>query len=191
MITSLMLSTTIADAAKRDRDGLKQTNAKSAKANKAVKRKNATALKRKKVTGSKRKKVVSRRAPQNKLVVHTQKRKKKSKSRKVKQILKHTLRALVDNTQINEYNFDRRRRHGVRPDYNYDRALPACLPRYAMRDRLVRRGWVDFELIKRNRDKIRLGATNFKGRRFVLVLDSCSGEVLKRRPVRRYWGGGH
>ncbi len=254
MITSLMLSTTIADAAKRDRDGLKisseknhkakakkrsgkvkrsaakngapkkaaakkaaakkaaakkaaakkaaakKASAKKAAAKKAAKKriaKKKRAGSKKKVVASRSKKrsVASRNFPKN--VVHTKKR-KKSKSRKFKKFFKHTLRALVENDNFSNYDFDRRggyRDHYVgdrkRRSYNFDRALPTCLPKHAMRQRLVRSGWVDFELIKRNPNRIRLRATNFNGRRFVLVLDSCSGHVIKRRPVRRYWGGGY
>lgn len=62
-----------------------------------------------------------------------------------------------------------------------------CLPPRKIRRRLAKRGWHNFYIVRMNPRIIKVRATNFNGRRFVLRLDRCDGYILSRRPVRRFW----
>lgn len=63
-----------------------------------------------------------------------------------------------------------------------------CLPKRKIRKKLIKRGWHDFHIIKRGPRRVKLLATNFNGRRFKLVINACAGHIIRRIPMRRYWG---
>ena len=125
-------------------------------------------------------KVHVERRPHNKIIVHKRPAKKK-KFRKFKRFVKKSLRAFENYGPI--YRHNTHRRHGGWEHH--------CVPKHVMRARLVRRGWHDFDLIRRGPHRIRLEATNFKGRRFRLVLNRCTGHIVKKRPIRRHWRYGY
>jgi len=62
-----------------------------------------------------------------------------------------------------------------------------CIPPRKIKRRLKRRGWHNFYIVRMNPRVIRLKATNYNGRRFVLRVDRCEGYILSRRPVRKFW----
>ncbi len=62
-----------------------------------------------------------------------------------------------------------------------------CIPPRKIKRRLARRGWHSFYIVRMNRRVIRVKATNYNGRRFVLRVDRCDGYILSRRPVRKFW----
>ncbi len=80
----------------------------------------------------------------------------------------------------NQYDQDR---------WNKGHWKDGCLPQRKVRRRLIKRGWHDFEVLNEGPRRVRLLATNYNGRRFKLVIHRCSGEILRRKPVGRYWGG--
>ncbi len=187
LVSALMVAPTMASA-KQHKKGYKPYSEKSFK--KAGNQNNKGQRKRagKNVGGNK--KTTGWKKANNKSRAYHHK-KKDSKSRKFKRILKKSLKAF-GGLAIDQYNKGHRGNH--RNNYHYENRYyddDYCLPRRAMRARLIDRGWHDFEFLNRGANRIRLLATNYKGRRFRLVLDNCTGEVIKRRPLRRIWGGGY
>ena len=189
MVAALMISPAVAEAARGDgsykpaqeRAGKKgkkagQKGKKAGKANKAPK-----ATKAKRRTKAQQKKKVARH-PVKPLVIQNHKRKKK-KSRKFKRFLKKSLRAFENYG----YLLKQQQHRAHHNHYGRRNWAPVCVPKHVMRARLVHRGWHDFELLGRGPNRIRLEATNFKGRRFRIVLDRCNGHIIKKRPLRRYW----
>lgn len=91
-----------------------------------------------------------------------------------------------------QYNHNRRgdRRHGEnwRAD-NYGNQ--GCLHPRKIRRRLIKRGWHDFHILKERPRRIVMLATNYNGRRFRIVVDKCDAHIVRRRPIRRYWGWGN
>ena len=114
---------------------------------------------------------------------------KDSKSRKFKRILKKSLKAFgamaLDNLE------SKHRHHYNDHDDNYDRKgkyYNACLPRHVVRTRLIKSGWHDSQIINNGGDYLRMNATNYKGRRYQLLVDACNGAVVKRTSLGRFWG---
>lgn len=66
----------------------------------------------------------------------------------------------------------------------------ACLHPRQIRRRLVKRGWHDFQILRERPRRIVMLATNYNGRRFRIVVDKCDADIVRRRPIRRYWGWG-
>ncbi len=62
-----------------------------------------------------------------------------------------------------------------------------CVRPHKIRKRLKRRGWHNLNVVNVNRRVIRVRATNFNGRRFVLRVNRCDGYIMSRRPVRKFW----
>ena len=62
-----------------------------------------------------------------------------------------------------------------------------CVRPHKIRKRLIRRGWHNLNVVNVNRRVLRVKATNYNGRRFVLRVDRCDGDILSRRPVRKLW----
>lgn len=91
------------------------------------------------------------------------------------------------NTQKHKYDdYDRRDRKWRHKQFgNYD-----CLHPRQIRRSLTKRGWHDFEILREMPRRIRMKATNYNGRRFRIVVDKCDATIVRRRPVRRYWGWG-
>ncbi len=185
LVCAVMLTPSLAEAARKG-DGYKPRAEKGVKkkvnknkigGKKAAARKNKKVVKKKK----KAKKVVKSRA--RSAIVH--KPRKKSKSRKFKRLLKKSLKVIGEYSLQDAYGAPRR---GVRARGPYHYGRSACLPKPLIRARLIDRGWHNFELINRRPNRVRLRATNFKGRRFHLVIDRCHGHIIKKRPVRQYWG---
>ena len=165
---------------------------KKAKKKKTGKKKAAASKKRK--TGAKKKKATAKKKTgkrmkkKNQVVRHAPR--KKSKSRKFKKLVKKSLRIMGDYALQDAYRVPPRGVRARRP-YGYDYGGPVCLPKPLIRARLIDRGWHNFELINRGPHRVRLRATNFKGRRFRLVIDRCDGHIIKRRPIRQYWSYGY
>lgn len=111
---------------------------------------------------------------------------RKNKSRKYKRFLNKSLRAFENKGWRRGHqgrrHYNKRRNH--RP-YDFD---GTCLPQDLLRHRLIESGWHDFRHIANGGSRIRLLATNYNGRRFRLVIDACTGVIIKRRPLRRFWG---
>jgi hypothetical protein len=73
--------------------------------------------------------------------------------------------------------------------YNHKRHWQRdCLPKRKIRRGLIKRGWHDFHILKERPRRIKLLATNYNGRRFKLVLNACTGDIIRRMPMRKYWG---
>lgn len=83
--------------------------------------------------------------------------------------------------------FDYKRNSYNRHEYKYRDWPRDCLPKRKIRRSLIKRGWHDFHILKDRPRRIKLLATNFNGRRFKLVLDACSGDIIRRKPMRKYW----
>lgn len=62
-----------------------------------------------------------------------------------------------------------------------------CVHPRKIRRRLVRQGWHRFRILNMNPRVIRMKASNYNGRRFILRVDRCEGYILTRRPIRRFW----
>lgn len=71
--------------------------------------------------------------------------------------------------------------------YGYRDWRRDCLPKRKIRRSLIKRGWHDFHILKERPRRIKLLATNYNGRRFKLVLNACTGEIIRRMPMRKYW----
>lgn len=182
VIAALMLSPSLAAAQKNNNAGYKPKSENSAKKKgnrNANKGQNKKAKKR--ANNNKGSKKASERKPN--VAAYNPPRKKKSKSRRFKRFLKRTLRDL---SVYAGPVYQGRRYYGQRNNYDYT-PDNYCLPKHKLRRRLVRRGWHDFELVAEHPNRIRLAATYFNGRRFIIVVDRCNGSILKRRPIRSYW----
>ncbi len=79
------------------------------------------------------------------------------------------------------------RRH-KRDSYNRDSARHQCRHPGKIRRELTREGWHDFKFLNQGPFRIRMIATNHNGRRFRMVINRCSGYIVRLRPLRRYWG---
>lgn len=64
----------------------------------------------------------------------------------------------------------------------------ACLHPRQIRRQLIKRGWHDFEVLRERPRRIVMQATNYNGRRFRIVVDKCDAQIVRRHPIRRYWG---
>ena len=58
-----------------------------------------------------------------------------------------------------------------------------CVPREAVRDRLLSEGWGDFRDFEPRGRVVMVQARRPSGRLFDLTIDRCSGEVVDARPV--------
>ena len=193
MTAALMLTPAIAQAARGD-GGYKPAQEKAGKKNKKGKKANNRNTTKHKTQGKtskrhnqgkatqKQTRKQAARPPVNSHAVRAHHHKKK-KARKFKRLIKKSLRAFENYGYLLKQPHHRARHNPYR---HRDRAV-RCMPKHVMRARLVHRGWHDFELINRRPNRIRLEATNYKGRRFRLVLDRCTGHIIKKRPLPRYW----
>lgn len=91
---------------------------------------------------------------------------KHKKSRKYKRYLKKSLRTFND--------------------FLYDDYLDGCLPPRILRASLIDRGWHDFELMDRGPYRIVLFATSYNGKRYRLVVDACTGRIIRRNYLGRF-----
>jgi len=196
LLSVMMLTPNLAQASRSMTDGYMPTLKKSLK-KKAYKKKTGNkkaAVSKKRKPGAKKKKATAKKKrgkrakKKNQVVRHAPR--KKSKSRKFKKLVKKSLRIMGDYALQDSYRVPPRGVRARRP-YGYDYGGPVCLPKPLIRARLIDRGWHNFELINRGPHRVRLRATNFKGRRFHLVIDRCDGHIIKRRPVRQYWSYGY
>jgi|GEM_PF-6934010 len=89
------------------------------------------------------------------------------------------------NYKDQEYKTERFRHEGYNNKRRWQRD---CLPKRKIRRVLIKRGWHDFHIIKERPRRIKLLATNYNGRRFKLVLNACTGDIIRRMPMRKYWG---
>ena len=87
------------------------------------------------------------------------------------------------------------RRHPVPPGYVY-RDNPAnrygsanCLPREAVRERLVSDGWRDFQGFDMRGDTARINARRPNGDLYALNVDRCSGDIVGSRIIERAGAG--
>lgn len=82
------------------------------------------------------------------------------------------------------------KRHGNKWDERYEGHYGnyACLHPRQIRRRLIKRGWHDFEILRERPRRIVMRATNYNGRRFRIVVDRCDAHIVRRKPIRRYWG---
>lgn len=209
--TLMMLLPATANAAKRDKDGYKPRFENSYKGDKGSFRRNGNANKgyrktnkrskyydepkyrskknkaknKKRYKNKKRKSYSDRRTPTERLKnfykpkykTHDYKgyspRKKSGKSyrkhkksRKYKRYLKKSLRTFND--------------------FLYDDYLDGCLPPRILRASLIDRGWHDFELMDRGPYRIVLFATSYNGKRYRLVVDACTGRIIRRNYLGRF-----
>ena len=74
---------------------------------------------------------------------------------------------------------DELRGHGAPLDDRW-RAANGCVPRRAIRDRLLSGGWHDFNQVEFEGRFVRFNATDIDGERFALVLNRCSGRIVAR-----------
>lgn len=58
-----------------------------------------------------------------------------------------------------------------------------CVPREAIKDRLLQHGWQDFHAVDLRGDVATLRARRPSGRLFALTLDRCTGEMVEARPL--------
>lgn len=77
------------------------------------------------------------------------------------------------------------RDEGYPPPPRYERYSErgGCVPRQAVRDRLLREGWQDFQEPEVRGEVVTLQARRPSGRPFLLTIDRCSGEVVSARPA--------
>lgn len=98
------------------------------------------------------------------------------------------------NDYKNDYEVEKHKSHKERFDnkhdaYDHNRGWrESCLPKRKIRRVLIKRGWHDFHILKERPRRIKLLATNYNGRRFKLVLNACTGDIIRRIPMRKYWG---
>lgn len=84
-------------------------------------------------------------------------------------------------------DYEDRPKHKFEKYSNNGNWSEGCLPIRKIHRRLIKRGWHDFHRLNEGPVRIRMLATNYNGRRFRLVVDKCSGEIIRRRPMRKYW----
>lgn len=72
------------------------------------------------------------------------------------------------------------------PPRRYSRS--GCVSRHAIEDRLVAEGWRDFTDPIREGDVGVFKARRPDGRRYLLKVDGCSGEIVDARPLDRVYG---
>ncbi|GAA6212304.1 hypothetical protein NBRC116602_20450 [Hyphomicrobiales bacterium 4NK60-0047b] len=103
-------------------------------------------------------------------------------------------RPTYKNEYKNDYEDERYKSHKERFDNKHNRYEQEknwrrhCLPKRKIRRTLIKRGWHDFHILKERPRRIKLLATNYNGRRFKLVLNACTGHIIRRIPMRKYWG---
>ena len=69
--------------------------------------------------------------------------------------------------------------------HRYDRSgRYACVERFHVVMRLVRRGWRDFNPVGRDAGYVRVQARHWRHGKAVLKIDRCSGRVVAIRPLR-------
>jgi hypothetical protein len=68
----------------------------------------------------------------------------------------------------------------------YDRFAQGCLPRHAIRDRLVRQGWHDFDDLVLRGDVAHVRARRPDGYLFDLTVDRCDGRILEASAIGRH-----
>lgn len=100
-------------------------------------------------------------------------------------------------TQYNKYGYKKHVTddgdYDDRPKHKFDKYddegswREGCLPIRKIHRSLIKRGWHDFHSLNEGPRRVRMLATNYNGRRFKLVVDKCSGEIIRRRPMRKYW----
>ncbi len=177
-------------ARKNDNDGYKPKNSvqkaekrKNRKANKAGKKRNANKS-AKKPAGQKRKankrpKVAAKPhyAPPPRVHHH----KKKKKNKKLKRFFKKTLKLLAKEAYGHNHHYAKPRRYN-----NYGYANRHCLPKRKVFRRLRNNGWRHIELINQGPNRARLFARNPYNERYKLVVNKCSGRLIKAKPLDYY-----
>lgn len=186
LLTCVLVGTFIlpanAIARKNDNEGYKPKNSvqktekrKQRQANKAGKKRNANKA-AKKSNANKRPKVAAKPhyAPPPKAHHH----KKKKKNKKLKRFLKKTLKLLAQEAYPYNHHHAKPRRHDT---YGY--ANRNCLPKRKVFRRLRNKGWRHIELINQGPNRARLFATNPYNERYKLVVNKCSGRLIKAKPL--------
>ncbi len=88
--------------------------------------------------------------------------------------------------EVREFKAERYHKPHVHHRDAYDRYERACMGRRDIKRALRSEGWrgfVDFDL---GRDRARVNARrNFDGRRYILTLDSCTGDIIAALPIER------
>lgn len=122
-------------------------------------------------------------------------KKKKHTKDKLKSFLKDTLEFLDEGQNLKHYNHKKTPHHSKsyrnnRDDYDYDYEyrdqFSSCLPHHIIKKRLYRKGWHDFQLLNEGEYRTRLLASNHENYRFRIVIDNCTGRILKAFPVDQY-----
>ena len=90
---------------------------------------------------------------------------------------------LKDHSHAEKAPYHKHKRFNYERDWN-----DTCVPKRKIRRKLIKRGWHDFHILRQGPRRIKLLATNYNGRRFNLVLNACTGHIIRRKPMRRYWG---
>lgn len=90
---------------------------------------------------------------------------------------------LKDHSHLDNAPYQKHKRHKFERNWQDE-----CLPKRKIRRSLIKRGWHDFHILRRGPRRIKLLATNYNGRRFKLVLNACTGHIIRRVPMRKYWG---
>lgn len=120
-------------------------------------------------------------------------KKKKHTKDKLKAFLKDTLEFLDEGNKQGHYNHNQPRHYSkphrtYRDDYppHYRDHYTSCVPHHIIKKRLYQNGWHDFELLNEGEYRTRLLANNHEDYRFKIVIDNCTGKILKVFPVEYY-----